>query len=79
LKKGAESIEDVFRVLSDNKSLVLFNTIAVAEGCEIQIRKIGVTTRQYYSRISGLTGSELITRKNGRYFLTLLGKIVHDI
>jgi hypothetical protein len=78
MKKGKLSIEDIFKALSDNKSLVLFNTIAIAEGNEIQIRKIGVTTKQYYSRLSRLTESSLITRKNGRYFLTLLGRIVYE-
>lgn len=78
MKKGNVSIEDIFRALSDNKALVLFNTIAIAEGNEIQIRKIGVTTKQYYSRLSRLAESGLITRKNGRYFLTLLGRIVYE-
>jgi hypothetical protein len=72
------SIEDIFKTLSDNKALVIFNTIAIAEGSEIQIRKIGVTTRQYYSRLSRLIESGLITRKNGRYFPTLLGRIIYE-
>jgi DNA-binding HxlR family transcriptional regulator len=79
LKKENVSIEDIFRVLSDNKALVLFNTIAISEGSEIQIKRMGITTKQYYSRLSRLTESGLIARKNGRYFLTLLGRIVYDI
>jgi predicted transcriptional regulator len=79
LKKENVSIEDILRVISDNKALVLFNTIALTEGAPIQIRKIGLTTRQYYSRLSRLTKTGLVTRKNGRYFLTLLGKIVYEI
>ena len=79
LKKGSISIEDILKALSDNKTLVLFNTIALAEGTQIQIRKIGLTTKQYYSRLSRLAESDLITRKNGRYFLTLLGRIVYEI
>jgi hypothetical protein len=55
------------------------NTIALAEGTQIQIRKIGLTTWQYYSKLSRLTESDLITRKNGRYFLTLLDRIVYEI
>ena len=78
LKKGNVSIEDIFRALSDNKALVLFNTITIAEGNEIQIRKIGVTTKQYYSRLSRLAESGLIPRKNGRYYLTLLGRIIYE-
>jgi hypothetical protein len=58
------SIESIYEALSDNKDLVLFNIIALAydnndggvTGVEIQIRKLGLTTRQYYSRITGLMG-----------------------
>jgi hypothetical protein len=40
LKKEKISIEDILRILrilSGNKALVLFNTIAIAEGIQIQI------------------------------------------
>lgn len=79
MKKENVSIEDVLRAISDNKALVLFNTVALSEGAPIQIRKIGLTTRQYYSRLSSLTKTGLVTRRNGKYFLTLLGKIVYEI
>ena len=79
LKKENVLIEDILKAISDNKALVLFNTIALSEGTQIQIRKIGFTTKQYYSRLSRLTKTGLVTRKNGRYFLTLLGKIVYEV
>ena len=70
---------DILKTLSDDKALVLFNTIALANGeSEIQIRKMGLTTKQYYSRISKMINANLIRRKNGRYFMTLLGKIVYE-
>jgi hypothetical protein len=73
------SIEEVLKSISDDKSLVLFNTIALANGeTEIQIRKMGLTTKQYYSRISKLTKADLIKRKNGKYSLTVLGKVVYE-
>jgi hypothetical protein len=73
------SIEEVLKSISDDKSLVLFNTIALANGeTEIQIRKMGLTTKQYYSRIAKLTKADLIKRKNGRYSLTVLGKVVYE-
>ena len=53
--------EDVLTAISDNTALVLFNTIALAEGSPIQIRKIGLTTRQYYSKLSRLTRTGLVT------------------
>jgi hypothetical protein len=39
---------------------------------------MNLTTKQYYSRISGLVNVGLIRRDKGKYSLTLLGKIVYD-
>ncbi|MGI8834393.1 MAG: hypothetical protein ACR2IS_17375 [Nitrososphaeraceae archaeon] len=73
------SVTDILNAISDDKSLLLFNTIAITSGeTEIQIRKMGLTLKQYYSRMAKLTKAELIRRKNGRYFLTLVGKIVYE-
>ena len=85
MEKEIVSIEDILKALSDNKALVLFNTIALAidvdnnDGNQISIRKLGLTRRQYYSRLSRLTETGLVKRKNGRYSLTLLGKMIYDI
>ena len=85
-KERNVSIENIFEALSDNKALVLFNTIAITtdvdnggSNSQIQIRKLGLTTRQYYSRITRLTETGLIRRQCGRYSLTLLGKMIYDI
>jgi predicted transcriptional regulator len=79
-QKGLISMTDILKTISDEKALVLFNTIALANGeTEIQIRKMGLTTKQYYSRISKMIKTDLIRRNNGRYFLTLLGKIVYEV
>jgi hypothetical protein len=73
------SVADILNAKSDDKSLPLFNTIAVINGeTEIQVRKMGLTLKQYYLRMAKLTKADLIRRKNGRYFLTLLGKIVYE-
>ncbi|MGI8834898.1 MAG: hypothetical protein ACR2IS_19980 [Nitrososphaeraceae archaeon] len=39
---------------------------------------MNLTTKQYYSRVSGMLNAGLIKRHKGKYFLTLLGKIVYD-
>ena len=39
---------------------------------------MNLTTKQYYSRISGLLNTGLIKRHKGKYFLTLFGKVVYD-
>ena len=73
------SIVDILKSLSDDKGLILFNTIALANGeSDIQIRKMGLTSKQFYSRISKMTKAELIKRKYGRYSLTVLGRVVYE-
>ena len=73
------SVADILNAISDDKSLPLFNTIAVTNGeTEIQVRKMGLTLKQYYSRMAKLTKADLIRRKNGKYVLTLVGRIVYD-
>jgi hypothetical protein len=39
---------------------------------------MNLTTKQYYSRVSGLLNTGLIKRHKGKYSLTLLGKLVYD-
>jgi predicted transcriptional regulator len=39
---------------------------------------MNLTTKQYYSRISGLLDTGMIKRQKGKYSLTLLGKVVYD-
>ena len=73
------SIVDILKSISDDKGLILFNTIALANGgSEIQIRRMGLTSKQFYSRISKLTKADLIKRKYGRYSLTVLGRVVYE-
>ena len=73
------SVADILNAKSDDKSLLLFNTIAITNGeTEIQVRKMGLTLKQFYSRMAKLTKANLIRRRNGRYSLTLLGKIVYE-
>ena len=71
------SIDAVFKSLSDHKTLVLFDTIAHSDSdMDPSISRLEFTKKQYYSRIHSLTNSGLITRQNGKYYLTSFGKIV---
>jgi hypothetical protein len=75
----APSISLVLKKISDEKTLILLNSIAGADGDKyIQLKEMNLSTKQYYSRISGLMDASLIKRLKGRYSLTLLGKVVHD-
>ena len=73
------SVSDVLKKISDDKALTLFNSIAVSNGDRyIPLKEMNLTTKQYYSRISGLVNAGLIKRHKGMFFLTLLGKVVYD-
>lgn len=73
------SVSYSLSAISNDKSLVLFNTIALAnEDSSILISRLELTRKQYYSRMSVLTKAGLIRRRNGRYFLTSFGRIVYD-
>jgi hypothetical protein len=73
------SITSVLKRVSDDKSLVLFNSIAVVDGDKhIPLKEMNLTTKQYYTRISGLIDAGLIKRHKGKYSLTLLGEVVYD-
>ena len=73
------SITSILKKISDDKALTLFNSIAVSNGDRyIPLKEMNLTTKQYYSRVSGLLNAGLIKRNKGKYFLTLLGKVVYD-
>ena len=75
----ATSISLILKKIADDKTLILFNYIAVTDGNRyIPLREMDLTTKQYYSRISGLLNAGLIKRHKGKYSLTLLGKVVYD-
>jgi hypothetical protein len=76
----APSITSILKKTSDDKGLALFNRIAVSTDNDglIPLREMNLSAKQYYSRISGLVNAGLIKRNKGRYFLTLLGKVVYD-
>jgi hypothetical protein len=74
------SVTSALKTISDDKALTLFNSIAISDGRNyIPLKQMNITTKQYYSRISGLLNTGLIKRHKGKYCLTLLGKVVYDI
>jgi hypothetical protein len=74
------SVSAILKKISDDKTLTLFNSIAISMGDRnIHLREMSLTSKQYYSRISGLMAAGLIRRHKGRYSLTLMGKIVYDV
>ena len=73
------SLDYILKRTSDEKTLALFNNIAISDGDRpATLRKMNLTTKQYYGRIFGLTNAGLIKRYKGKYSLTSLGKVVYD-
>jgi hypothetical protein len=73
------SVPDVLSAISNDKSLILFNSVALEAGnCDILKSRLELTRKQYYSRMSDLIDAGLIIRKNRKYFLTSFGKIVYE-
>jgi predicted transcriptional regulator len=71
------SVSDTLGAISDDRSMVLFNTIALAGGdSSILISRLNLTRKQYYSRLSDLINAGLVRRMNGKYFVTSFGKVV---
>lgn len=73
-------ISDTLRALSDDKSLVLFNmsTFTLSRDTGAVMTKLGLTRKQYYSRMNRLIDAGLVMRKSGKYFLTSFGKVVYE-
>jgi predicted transcriptional regulator len=74
------SVTHVIKKISDDKALTLFNSIATSnghKGTDISLRDMNLSIKQYYSRLSGLMSAGLVRREDGKYSLTLIGKIVY--
>jgi predicted transcriptional regulator len=73
-------VPDVFKAISDDKSLTIFNTVAINAGkTDILVSTLGLTRKQFYSKMERLTRQGLLVRKNGRYYLTTLGKVLYEL
>jgi hypothetical protein len=71
---------NILRVLSDNKTLILFSTIALGKSYDYKtlMKNIGITERQYYSKLRRITTVGLVKRESGKYVVTTLGNIVYE-
>jgi hypothetical protein len=69
----------VVRLVADEKSWQLLKNIAQGAFDSKSLKSNSKLTRkQYYSRLSGMTRSKLVTKRNGKYRLTTFGKIVYE-
>ena len=73
-------VSAIFRALSDDKSLTLFNTIALSPGnSNLLTRNLNLTRKQYYSKMEHLSKQGLVARTNGKHYLTTMGKIIYEL
>lgn len=77
------SVDAVLVAVSNTKSLVLFKDIATTrdngvDTMQLFAKEQHISRKQYYTRLSCLISIGLVKRKNGRYSLTSLGKILYD-
>ena len=74
------SFANVLKSISDDKSLSIFQAIAdVNSNGEISIKKLGISRKQYYSRISAMMETDLVKKETGNgYHLTPIGTIVFN-
>src|SRR6266487_4756334 len=75
---SSQSLPKILSAIADAKSLFIFLSIAsgFVEG-NVLLKKTNLSRKQYYSRISAIMDAGLMTRKNKKYCLTSLGKIVY--
>jgi predicted transcriptional regulator len=73
-------VTDILKAISDEKSLELFRTVAYTKlYSDIIVSKTKLTGKQYYSRMYRLMNVGLIKREEGKYTLTVFGRIIYDI
>jgi len=72
------SLADILKSIADDRSLSIFRLVADDNSNgEISLKKLGLSSKQYYSRISAMMEADLIKRQNGRYYLTAFGKAIY--
>jgi hypothetical protein len=78
-ERSVPSVSYILNKISDDKTLTLVNNIAVSKHySHTPLREPNLSPKQYYSRISALTSAGLIKKRQGKYTLTALGKIVYN-
>jgi hypothetical protein len=79
-KLGSISVAYTLRALSDDKSLAIFNIVAftLPQDTSLAMNRLGLTKRQYNSRMNRLIKASLVIRKGGKYSPTSLGKVVYE-
>ena len=71
------TLAHLLKAIADDKSLLLFNTIANSNGVTDILSASGLTRKQYYSRLSTLLNVGVVKRLSGKYSLTACGMVLY--
>ena len=76
----SERLVELLRLISDDKSVLIFNTVFLAGGetSESLRTELKLSRKQFYSRISRLIKNGLVKRQKGKYFVTAFGCVIYD-
>jgi hypothetical protein len=74
------SVLEILAAIGDEKSLNLFNSMAAKViSIEDLLNEHKMSRKQYYLRISKFIETGMIKRKDGKYILSLFGKVIHEV
>ncbi|MDQ5868539.1 MAG: hypothetical protein M3530_02290 [Thermoproteota archaeon] len=74
------TIGEVLRSLSDINSLELFKTVALSGGNSTRLaRRLDLSRKQYYSKMSRLIKNGLIKKYRGNFCLTIFGITIYEV
>jgi DNA-binding HxlR family transcriptional regulator len=79
--------EEILKMVMNENTLKILNQIIENNnnnnndkyGNTLSITKIGLTRKQFYTKLNELTTRGLIKKEKGKYYLTTFGKIVYDL
>jgi DNA-binding HxlR family transcriptional regulator len=78
--------EEILKMVMNENTLKILNQIINnnnnnndKDGSTLSITKIGLTRKQFYTKLNELTTRGLIKKEKGKYYLTTFGKIVYDL
>ena len=77
--------EEISKMVMNENTLKILNQIIDnnnnndKDGNILSITKIGLTRKQFYTKLNELTTRGLVKREKGKYYLTTFGNIVYDL
>jgi len=77
--------EEILKMVMNENTLKILNQIIDNSNNKdkdentLSITKIGLTRKQFYTKLNELTTRGLVKREKGKYYLTTFGNIVYDL